>query len=641
MRRPQKPSTRRVTLNRRTVILSGGMAGVMTMLGWRMRQIGVEQTNQFRLLAEENRVNIRLIPPTRGLIFDRRGEPLAYNEPNYKIDIVREQAEDPEAVLRRLATLIPISEEDIQETLLQLRQRRGFVPVTVAEDLDWVHIAAVSANAPALPGISPELGHFRLYPHAQTFAHILGRVGPVSEQDLERDQNSGPLLLIPKFQIGKTGVERTLEDPLRGEAGIKRIEVNAIGRVMRVLGREESKPGAALQLTIDHRLQNYTQKRLSGESAAVVVMDVRNGDLLTVASAPSYDPNKFVRGISTTDWNALNTDKFKPLLNKTVTGTYPPGSTFKMVVALAGLKHGFIEPGEKVTCRGFMKLHDIKFHCWRRGGHGKMNLHNSLKQSCDVYYYDTGQRVGIENISAMAKELGIGIKHDVELFSIQEGLAPTKAWKRERKGKDWVVGDTMNASIGQGFVLASPLQLAVMAARIASGNKIAPRLINAIDNNPQPIKGREALDIDPDHLEHVRKGMFGVVNEQRGTARGSRLKIKGMAMAGKTGTSQVRRITKEERARGVIHNRDLPWERRDHALFVAFAPYDNPRYAISVVVEHGGGGSRAAAPIAHDVMTQALELGEMQYLAPVQQRSQNESTPLQRQGGLRVRDEKA
>ncbi|MCP5087315.1 MAG: penicillin-binding protein 2 [Rhodobacteraceae bacterium] len=616
------------------------MAGVMTMLGWRMRQIGVEQTSQFRLLAEENRVNIRLIPPTRGLVFDRRGEPLAYNEPNYKIDMVREQAEDPEAVLRRLATIIPISEEDIQTTLEQISQRRAFVPVTVADNLDWAHIAAVSANAPALPGISPELGHFRIYPHAHNFAHILGRVGPVSERDLERDSTNDPLLLIPRFQIGKTGVENTLEGPLRGEAGIKRIEVNAIGRVMRVLGREESKPGGALQLTIDHRLQNYAQKRVAGESAAIVVMDVRNGDLLTVASAPSYDPNKFVRGISTTDWNALNTDKYKPLLNKTVSGTYPPGSTFKMVVALAGLKHGFIEPAEKITCPGFMKLHDIKFHCWRRGGHGKMNLHNGLKQSCDVYFYETGQRVGIENISAMAKELGIGVKHDVELFSLQEGLAPTKAWKRARKGKDWVVGDTMNASIGQGFVLASPLQLAVMAARLASGNKVTPRLINAVDNTPQRVKEREPLDIDPAHLESVRKGMFGVVNEQRGTAGGSRLKIKGVQMAGKTGTSQVRRITKEERARGVIRNKDLPWERRDHALFVAFAPYDNPRYAISVVVEHGGGGSRAAAPIARDVMTHALELGEMQYLAPVQQRDKNQTLPLQ-QGSAGIKDDKA
>ncbi len=621
--------------------MSGGMAGVMAMLGWQMRQIGVEQTKEFRLLAEKNRVNIRLIPPARGLIFDRRGEALAYNEPNYKIDLVREQTADPEKVLRRLATLIPITEEDIAAVLEQIGKRRGFVPITVAEDLDWVHIAAVSANAPALPGITPELGHYRLYPFANDFAHILGRVGPVSEADLAEDQTNDPLLLLPRFQIGKTGVEAMLELPLRGEAGIKRIEVNAFGRVMRELGRDESNPGAALQLTIDHRLQKIAHDRLQGESAAVVVMDVRNGDLLSVASTPSYDPNKFVRGISTTDWTALNTNKYKPLLNKTVTGLYPPGSTYKMVTALAALKHGFIEPKEKITCRGYIECHKRRFHCWRRGGHGRINLHNSLKQSCDVYYYQVSQRVGIEIMSAMAKELGIGVKHDVELFSIQQGLAPTKSWKRARKGQDWMLGDTLNAVIGQGFVLASPLQLAVMAARIASGNKIAPRLINAIDNNPQPVKGREPLDIDPAHLDLVRKGMFGVVNERGGTAGGSRLRIKGVAMAGKTGTSQVRRITKEERARGVIRNKDLPWERRDHALFVAFAPFDDPKYAISVVVEHGGGGSRAAAPIARDIMTAALEMGDMSYQAPMQQRSDTDASPFLRQGAMPGRNNKA
>ncbi|MBR9863156.1 MAG: penicillin-binding protein 2 [Rhodobacteraceae bacterium] len=610
MKRPVKPGRLRQMLTRRTILLAGMQAGIIGTLGVQMRRIAVEQNQSFRLLAEENRVNIRLIPPVRGLVFDRLGKPLAYNEPNYKIDMVREQSGDPETVLRRLATIIPISEQDITSALEEMSKRRGFVPVTVAEDLDWEHIAAVSANAPALPGITPELGHYRIYPQADDFAHILGFVGPVSDYDLSQTDDDDPLLLIPRFQIGKNGVERRIEKPLRGKSGVKRIEVNSIGRVMRVLGREESQPGANVQLTIDNRLQRYAMERLGKESAAAVVMDIRNGDIVTMASAPSFDPNKFVRGISTTDWNALNTDIYKPMLNKAVTGTYPPGSTFKMVTALAALKGGFVKPEDKVYCGGFLELHNRRFHCWRRGGHGKVNLHDSLKKSCDVYYYEISQEVGIENISAMAKELGIGVEHELELPAVREGLAPTKEWKKQRRDADWVIGDTLNASIGQGFVLASPMQLAVMTARIASGTKISPRLVNAIDNRPHPVKGREPLDIDPAHLDAVRKGMYGVVNERGGTAGGSRIRKEGWDMAGKTGTSQVRFITKEERARGVIRNSDLPWERRDHALFVAYAPADNPRFSISVVVEHGGGGSAVAAPIARDIMLEALELSE-------------------------------
>ncbi len=609
MRRPLNPGRLRKLLTRRAILLAGMQAGVIGTLGWQMRRISVEQNQSFRLLAEENRVNIRLIPPVRGLVFDRLGKPLAYNEPNYKIEMVREQAGDPEAVLRRLATIVPITDEDIAEALVDMKKRRGFVPVTVAQDLDWEHIAAVSANAPALPGITPELGHYRIYPQAADFAHIMGFVGPVSDYDLSQRDDDDPLLLIPRFQIGKNGVEKQIEKPLRGKAGIKRIEVNSIGRVMRVLGREESKAGANVQLTIDHRLQKYALERLGDESASAVVMDVRNGDLLSIASAPSFDPNKFVRGISVADFKDLNENKYKPMLNKAITGTYPPGSTFKMVTALAALQGGFITANERITCSGYTELYDRRFHCWRRGGHGPMNLHNSLKQSCDVYYYEVAQKVGIENISAMAKKLGLGVKHKLELPAVRQGLAPTKEWKKARKDAEWVIGDTLNASIGQGFVLSSPMQLAVMAARLGTGTQISPRLVNAIDNRPQPVKGREPLDIEPQHIEAVQKAMFAVVNERGGTAAGSAIREKDWKMAGKTGTSQVRFITKEERERGVIRNEDLPWERRDHALFVAYAPADNPRFAISVVVEHGGGGSKTAAPIARDIMRKALELG--------------------------------
>ncbi|MCX8953847.1 penicillin-binding protein 2, partial [Ruegeria sp. NA] len=415
-----------------------------------------------------------------------------------------------------------------------------------------------------------------------------------------------PVLRIPRFQIGKAGLEAKQEIELRGKAGAKRVEVNATGRVMRELDRQEGQPGADLQLSIDADLQQYAQARLAGESAAAVVIDCETGDLRAVASAPSFDPNLFVRGISVADYRALTEDKYRPLANKSVQGTYPPGSTFKMVTALAALEAGVVSPGNTVYCPGHLKVGSRRFHCWKRGGHGTVDLNLSLKRSCDVYYYDVALRVGIDKISDMARTLGLGVKHDIPMSAVADGLAPNQEWKQRAHGQEWLVGDTANASIGQGFMLASPLQLSVMAARIATGRAVTPRLVRSIDGVEQPSGAGEPLGLNSYNLEQVRKAMFSVSNDRRGTAYRSRIIADEFRMAGKTGTSQVRNITKAERAAGVIRNEDLPWERRDHALFVCFAPYDNPKYAVAVVVEHGGGGSTAAAPVARDIMLQAL-----------------------------------
>ena len=626
MMRQSKSSAQnlRSRLNRRSLILFGGQMAVVGLLGWRMRQLGVKKAEEFRLMAEENRVNMRLIPPSRGLIFDRRGEPIATNTSIYKIEMVREQAGDPEVVLERLSAIIPLSREEIDDALKEMSKRRGFVPVTVASGLEWEHIAAVSANAPVLPGVLPAEGQFRKYPKGADFAHVVGYVGPVSDYDLERTDDDDPLLLIPKFQIGKNGIEVKQDHELRGAAGVKRIEVNSVGRVIRELGREESTQGTNLQLTVDARLQALALRRLGTESAGAVVMDVRNGDLMALASAPSFDPNKFVNGISVSDWRTLNENKFRPLANKTVSGTYPPGSTFKMVVALAALQAGVIGPEEKVYCPGYMDLGNRRFHCWRRGGHGHVHMRQGLQHSCDVFFYEAAQRVGVDKITEMANRLGLGIQHDLPLPAVREGLTPTKAWKLARRGEAWQLGDTLNTGIGQGFVLASPLQLAVMTARIASGTQVGPRLIHRQSEDDAPAQ----LGLDPAHLALVRGGMYDVSNHPRGTAYRSRLQRDDAKIAGKTGTSQVRIITTEERARGVFRNEDLPWERRDHALFIGYAPFDNPRYAISVIVEHGGGGSAAAAPIAKDIMNAALDLGEAEYgPMPTVERQQRANGP--------------
>ena len=598
------------SISRRALVVGAAQLGIVGALGFRMQSMQVEQADQFRLLAEENRINIRLLPPARGLIFDLNGNPLAVNEQNYRVVMVREDAGDVGEVLERLTKIVPLDPESLANAMEEMRRRSPFVPVTIADRLTWEDVARVNVNAPALPGIMAEVGLSRLYPWGADLGHVVGYVGPVSDYDLSRIDDQDPLLQIPKFQIGKTGAENKLEHSLRGSAGTKRIEVNAIGRVMRELDRKEGNSGADIQLTIDARLQSYVQARLDGESAGAVVLDLENGDLRAVGSAPTFDPNMFVRGISVKDWRDLNDNPYRPLAAKAVQGTYPPGSTFKMVTALAALEDGKVTPEETVHCKGWVEVYGTRFHCWKRAGHGNINLHESLKQSCDCYYYEICQRVGIDKIAEMARKLGIGIRHDLPLSAVASGLAPDKDWKKDVRGEDWRIGDTVNASIGQGYVLSSPLQLAVMTGRIATGRDITPRLVRAIDGVEQPSGAGENQGLNENYLRRIRAAMSDVSNSSRGTAYRSRITADGMAMAGKTGTSQVRRITAEERARGVTSNADLPWERRDHALFVSFAPVDNPRFAVAVIVEHGGGGSTAAAPIARDIMLQALYDGE-------------------------------
>lgn len=589
-------------LSRRAMLLGGAQLLFIGGLAARMRHLQVDQADQFRLLAEENRINIRLIPPKRGEIFDRNGVQLAQNVPSYRIVMVREDAGDVEAVLDRLAILINLEPDQRDSALTEIYRSAPFLPVTIADDVSWDAVSAVSVNAPALPGVSPEVGSTRVYPLGSDFAHVVGRVGRVSQRDLEALANPDAVLRIPRFNIGKINVEAREEDLLRGSAGTKRVEVNATGRVMRELDRREGQSGADLQLTVDSKLQNYVQARLTGESAAVVVIDCENGDVVANCSAPSYDPNLFIGGISSSDYNPLLQSKYRPLVNKTVQGAYPPGSTFKMMTAMAAIEEGIISPGETVYCPGHMEIGGRRFHCWKRGGHGWVDLETSLKRSCDVYYYDLALKVGIEKISAMAQRFGLGIKHELALSSVNSGLTPTKDWKLRQRGESWVIGDTVNASIGQGFMLASPMQLAVMTARLATGREVLPRLVKSVNGVEEPLRGNGSLEMNENNLRRMRKSMYAVVNDRRGTAYRSRIIAEGMRMAGKTGTSQVRSA--------VVDNDKVPWEQRDHALFVSFAPYDNPRFACAVLVEHGGGGSAAAAPIARDVMLQALYEGE-------------------------------
>ena len=400
---------------RRALLLGTAQLTLIGALAWRMNQLGVKKAKKFRTLAEENRINISLQPPARGLIYDRSGNLLALNRQVYTIQMVREQTNDPQAVLNRLAQLIPLSDTKITDILKEMLSRRAFIPVTVATGLEWEHIAAVSVNAPSLPGITPKLGLNRQYPVGPDFAHIIGYVGPVSDYDLAQVNDKDPLLLIPRFQIGKNGVENKAEKTLRGKAGTKMIEVNSVGRVMRELDDQPGTPGANLQLTVAHELQRFATERMQGESSAAVVMDVNNGDILALASAPTFDPNKFINGISVADWKALNENDYRPLANKTVQGAYPPGSTFKMVVALAALTLGVTNIQEEVNCPGHKDINGRKFHCWRRGGHGKVNLRKALRYSCDVYFYEI-KMDGAIIVSTPQEVALLDVKRGIKMF---------------------------------------------------------------------------------------------------------------------------------------------------------------------------------------------------------------------------------
>ena len=572
-------------------------------LAARMRHLQINQADQFRLLAEENRIKFKLIPPARGEVFDRNGVQLAQNIPTYQIKIVREDAGDVEAVIYKLGQVMELKAETVERALTEIRRSKPFHPVTIAEDVAWDDLSRVSVNAPALPGVTPEIGLTRVYPRGSDFAHILGYVGPVSDYDLDKLDDPDELLRIPRFQIGKVGVEAKVELPLRGKAGTRQVEVNAAGREMRELGRREGRPGSDLQLTIDSKLQGYVQARLGEESASAVVIDCATGDLVAIASAPTYDPNLFVRGISVADYKMLTDNTFRPLASKTVQGAYPPGSTFKMITAMAALEEGIMEPEDTVRCPGHLEVADRKFHCWKRSGHGSVDLLNSLKQSCDVYYYDLALKVGIEKISAMANMFGLGIRHDVPMSAVTRGLTPTKAWKKQTHDKDWVIGDTRQRLDRSGFCPA-PCNLAVMTRALATGRSVTPRLIKSSTASSNPRAGATAWPRTKTPAQN-REGML-VVMTGSGTAR-QPIIARGMRWPARPAPARCEHL--HGRTRRGCDRTPTCHGTRDHALFRGLCALRQP-LRVAVVGRAWRGRSYRCRPIARDITLQALYGGE-------------------------------
>lgn len=605
-----RDSDRQRLFSRRAALLAGGQFSLLTALVGRMYYLQVVESERYQMLAEENRINMRLLPPSRGRVIDRFGVPIAINQQNYRVLLKAENAPDVSAVLDRLSMIIPISADEKARVMKEIRRRKKFVPVTVREFLDWEDVARLEVNTPDLPGIDIDVGERRFYPNGAAGAHILGYVGSPRPEDLSGD----PLLELPGFKVGRSGVERAFDLPLRGRAGARQLEVNSVGRVIRELNRQDGDPGQDVVLTVDMALQQGAMKQLGEEAGSVVVLDVETGGIIVQASTPSFDPNAFTEGLSNAQWRAVADDERAPLRNKAIAGEYAPGSTFKMIVALAALEAGLVTPRTNFFCPGFLEVGDGKFHCWRRHGHGHVDLDRGIAESCDVYFYEVARRVGIDNIARMAHQFGLGTELGMDTPGERSGLIPTKAWKRAVIGQPWVLGETLVAGIGQGFITTTPMQLATMTARMVNGGKvIQPHLARDVvtrgklaTRTPPDV---EKIDVKPQHLKAVMDAMALVTSAPGGTAHAARIMTPGMSMGGKTGTAQVRRITQRERDRdgGVIKNKDLPWRYRDHALFVGYGPVDAPRYAISVVVEHGGGGSAVAAPIARDVMTATLK----------------------------------
>jgi penicillin-binding protein 2 len=588
---------------RRALLLGGAQLTALGLLAAKLYHVQVVDGVRYATLAETNRVNTRLIAPPRGRLLDRFGTTLAGNDANWRALIVAEQTDDANATLDNFSRIVPLADHERARIERELHRHRRFIPVTIREFLSWEDMARIEVNAPDLPGVLVDVGATRRYPFGPALAHVIGYVAPPSEADA----NDDPMLSLPGIRVGRAGVEKYHDLALRGRAGAVQLEINALGRVIRELDRQEGTPGAEITLSIDAELQQQVIARLGEESASAVVMDARNGEVLAMATNPSFDPSLFNSGVSQAQWIEWTSDRQAPLINKAAAGLYAPGSTFKMVVALAGLEAKALSPSDRINCPGYLDFGDTRFHCWKKGGHGPLDLRGGLKNSCDVFFYEVARRTGMDHIAAMANRFGLGVPLAIELPNARRGLVPTREW-RIAQGKAWNIGDTIVHGIGQGFLQLTPMSLATMAARIATGRAVQPHLTRAIGGVVQ--RGARAEDwpgmgLPETELRAVREGMWAVVNEPGGTATIAKLVMPGVQLAGKTGSSQVRRVSREQREHG-FKSENLPWEFRPHALFVAFAPYDAPKYALAVVVEHGNAGATMAGPIARDIMTDVL-----------------------------------
>src|SRR5947209_6491255 len=577
-----------ITFSRRVMLLGGAQAAVGGLLIGRMGWLAIAQNEKYQLLSESNRVQLIPVPPRRGWIIDRNGKPIAINKASFRVDIIPQQMVKGNDIVSAVARLIDLPPDEVDRINRELAVSRGFQPVSVADNVPYEQYAAITVRLPELPGISASRGFTRFYPGGSTVGQLIGYVGAASADEYEKE-NKNPLLLIPGVKIGKEGLEQTLEPVLRGQPGGQRVEVTARGKLVKELDPKPDRSGNTVQLTIDSDLHQYASRRIGDQSGSVVVMDVTSGDILAMPSMPSFNPNNFSDGISQNEWKMLSQDDHLPLVDKVLESLYPSGSTIKPSMALAFLKQG-IDPKRRVVCTGSYPLGNHVFHCDK--AHGSLDMHDAVVHSCDVYFYTMCLRVGAGKLSPMVRSIGFGEKFDLPFDNQRFGTIPDPDWMMRKYHRKWQGYDTVNMSIGQGMVLINPMQLAVMASRLATGKRVVPRLLKA-----KPIVPQAQLAVDQDHLDFIRLAMAGVVDH--GTAAGAKLPLDGIQMAGKTGTAQTHNLSAGERGDYTASQ----WKLRDHSLFMGFVPFDNPLYAAGTIVEHGGFGAAVAAPLVRDTLT--------------------------------------
>jgi penicillin-binding protein 2 len=591
----------------RRAFLFGGFAGLgLAALGGRLGYLQLVEAQRYQKLSASNQFNYRLVPPPRGLIVDRNGTVVATNRPNFRLLVAREEDSDPEETIKTLASFVPLDDARQARLIKDMAAAPKHTPIQVMEDMTWDQFSAINVRAPELPGVTADMGEVRVYPHGGAFAHVIGYVAKVNKDDLApTGPNSEPIMLNPGFRIGRQGVEKAFDLDLRGRPGAQKVEVDAKGREVRQdpAGDIKAIPGKEIQLTLDADIQNRAMEVFGEESGAAVMMDCRTGDILCLFSAPSFDANLFVRGLTGPEYRALALYERKPLFNKALTATYPPGSTFKTMVALAALEAG-IDPNRTYVCNGAWAWGGRVWHCDKH--HGVQNMHSAIATSCDIFFYQTALSVGPDKIAGVARKFGLGETFDIGIQGQKPGLVPDTAYKRRTFKKDpvWHPGETPSMGIGQGYTNLNPLQLCVQAARLANGKKaLHPRLIHSIGGVVQP-SGAAADDLPfaKEHIDFVRAAMAAVTETGTAAAVGQ-LGLGPIKMAGKTGTAQSHNYTAGHAGQ---HCARGDWSTRDHAWFIAFAPYDDPRYALSVLVEHGGFGAEAAAPKAREIMRVAL-----------------------------------
>jgi penicillin-binding protein 2 len=602
---------RQGAFHRRTVLMGGLVGAGLAALGIRLVHLQVLQGSKYKQLSTNNQYNLRLLPPLRGLIVDRNGLIIAGNRPSFRVLLIKNRIDDIDDTLDKLAFVLPQTAGNRRRILRDINQSRRFVPTAVATDLTWEDFSRVNLYAGLIPGVVPDMDQLRVYYYGGAFSHVVGYVSKINQGDLEKaiknNPNPDPLLFHPSFRIGKSGVERALDAELRGTAGAKRIEVNATGNIVEEDDDDAtpSVPGQEVMLTLDAEVQNRAMEVFGDESGSAVMMNVHTGEVICMYSGPSFDANLFVSGISSKAYKILSEYERLPLLDKAIGSTFAPGSTFKLNTALALLQAG-VDPKIRVNCPGSYQFGNRRFYCWQKKGHGPVDMHGAIKHSCDVYFYHMCNIAGPDRIADTARKLGLGqIFKDFELDGQKAGTIPDTKYKREKfpNDKTWHPGETLSVAIGQGYVNVNCLQLATYTARIANGHKaVTPTLIKKIGDKDL-IKDRDYKDIGipPEHLELVRSGMYAVSNDGDGTAfRASQLDLGGIKMSGKTGTAQVHSYDNASTRKSDV------WKKKDHGLFVCFAPSDNPKYALAVILEHGVAGAKFAAPRAREIMRLAL-----------------------------------